>query len=212
MTRKKKNPTILTMPPFPPLVWDGSAWGGRIPLNSWKGFQTRLGAYESVSADTPSDGIVCVCVEPAEPPPTETSRKQPPSATQADANRDFVDCERAIHDRIVQAVVEFYNSVVDTYIEYRVPDLPPALDSPDQLRGLIGLNFVHVLAEEKDGVCYIGCQFGCEWDEEHGLGVMTHGGDVVEVGASTGRSALRTRVRHMDLWSDVVLPETNQRL
>ena len=80
------------------------------------------------------------------------------------------------------AIADAYNSVAHLYIEAGVPDLPPALDRPDQLRGLIGLNFVHVLAESKDGVCYIGCEFGCEWEEEHGLGVMTHRGEVVAVG------------------------------
>jgi hypothetical protein len=121
-------------------------------------------------------------VSPAEPPPTETSRKQPPSAAQADAYRDWVDRERLIHDRIFRAIADFYNSVAHVYIEAGVPDLPPGLDSPDQLRALIALSYVHVLAETKDGLCYIGCQFRCEWDGEHGLGVMTHRGEVVEVG------------------------------
>lgn len=39
-----------------------------------------------------------------------------------------------------------------------------------------------VLSVEKDGEAYIGFEFGCPWDREHGLGVMTHAGRVVEVG------------------------------
>src|SRR5262245_41616044 len=161
MTRKKKNPTTLAMPPFPPLVWGGSAWCSSVTLNSWKGFQTRLGPYESVSDDASSDGIVDLCVSPADRPPSATSFKQPPSAAQADAFRDWMDQEQVIHDRIVRAIVDLYNSIAQAYIDFGVPDLPAALDSPDQLRGLIGLSCVHVLAEAKDGVCYIGCQFGC---------------------------------------------------
>lgn len=29
---------------------------------------------------------------------------------------------------------------------------------------------------------YIGYEFGCEWEEEHGLGVLMHGTKVIEVG------------------------------
>ena len=74
--------------------------------------------------------------------------------------------------------------MVQQYIDFGVPDLPPAVDHPAQLQNLIGLNIVHVLDELNDGVCYIGCEFGCQWDEEHGLGVMTHRGQVVQVGAA----------------------------
>ena len=30
----------------------------------------------------------------------------------------------------------------------------------------------------------MGFKFGCTWDDEHGLGVMTHRGHVVEVGGA----------------------------
>jgi hypothetical protein len=105
-----------------------------------------------------------------------------PSAAQADAYRDWMGREHVIHDRIVRAIAGFYDSVAQVYIDGGVPDLPPALDSPDQLRGLIELSWVHVLAAAKDGVPYIGYQFVCEWEGEHGLGVMTHRGEVVAVG------------------------------
>jgi hypothetical protein len=41
---------------------------------------------------------------------------------------------------------------------------------------------VHVLQLLKDGVPYVGFEFGCRWDEEHGLGVLLHGTRVVEIG------------------------------
>jgi hypothetical protein len=46
---------------------------------------------------------------------------------------------------------------------------------------LIGLSNVHILSVARDG---IGLQFGCTWDEEHGLGVMTHRDRVVQVGGA----------------------------
>ena len=33
-------------------------------------------------------------------------------------------------------------------------------------------------------MAYVGWEFGCTWDDEHGLGVMTHGNPIVNVGAA----------------------------
>ena len=45
--------------------------------------------------------------------------------------------------------------------------------------------FIHDVA--KDGIPYIGFQFDCVWDDEHGLGAMTHCGNIVEIAdADTG--------------------------
>ena len=92
--------------------------------------------------------------------------------------------EHAIWDNLVRAIAEFYNGVAPVYIEAGATELPSILVNPEQLRELIGLSVVHVLAEGKDGVPYIGFQFGCTWDGEHGLGVMTHQGQVVAVGTA----------------------------
>jgi hypothetical protein len=36
----------------------------------------------------------------------------------------------------------------------------------------------------KDGFTPVGFEFGCDWDEEHGFGVLTHAGHVLEWGAA----------------------------
>ena len=47
------------------------------------------------------------------------------------------------------------------------------------------------MMNEKEGFTAIGFGFHCKWDEEHGLGVLTHKGKVMEVGAAeTGFSEL----------------------
>lgn len=38
------------------------------------------------------------------------------------------------------------------------------------------------LAISKDGFAYVGFELGCSWDEEHGLGVLTHKDHVVKIG------------------------------
>ncbi len=57
------------------------------------------------------------------------------------------------------------------------------------LRGLVGLTGVSILPVARDGMAYVGFHLGCEWDEEHGAGVMTHGGRVLVTGSEFEASA-----------------------
>ena len=50
------------------------------------------------------------------------------------------------------------------------------------MRNLFGLGAVHVMPVSKDGVAYVGLECGCEWDEEHGFGVLLHQARVVAAG------------------------------
>ncbi len=58
----------------------------------------------------------------------------------------------------------------------------PVVNQPEELKELIKLHTVHVESGAKDGIAYLGFEFDCNWDEEHGLGVMMHGSRVLEVG------------------------------
>ena len=58
----------------------------------------------------------------------------------------------------------------------------PHIDSTAALQMLIGIGNVWILPLAKDGFAYLGLDFGCAWDGEHGLGVMTHRERVLSVG------------------------------
>jgi len=58
----------------------------------------------------------------------------------------------------------------------------PRISSVSDLRQLIGLYAVNVHQVVKNDLPYLGFEFGCAWDEEHGLGVLMHGMRAVEVG------------------------------
>lgn len=60
----------------------------------------------------------------------------------------------------------------------------PDVSSKEDFRRLIGLHDVHVHQLLKEGLPYVGYEFGCTWDGEHGLGVLMHGSRVVEVGGA----------------------------
>ena len=70
------------------------------------------------------------------------------------------------------------------YDEEEKEQYMPDVNSLEEFKNLIGLSFVHLIDEEKEGLGYVGFEFGCEWDPEHGLGVMTYKNEVVELGGA----------------------------
>jgi hypothetical protein len=57
------------------------------------------------------------------------------------------------------------------------PDIPQR-----DLHDHVELLSAHVQADPEDKVAYVGYQLACDWEEEHGLGVLLQGDRVVEVG------------------------------
>jgi hypothetical protein len=100
------------------------------------------------------------------------------------AFRHLLDHETDVAGAVLEALFERYP---EEQAAYAVDDDEegaslPDIDDPSGLRTLIGLSNVHLLSVVKDGVAYVGFEFGCAWDAEHGAGVMTHLGRVVAVG------------------------------
>jgi hypothetical protein len=175
MAKKKLN-----VQPFPPLQWDDYGWAGKITLPSWAGFQARGGAYGSRSAKKPSDGTarLHVAVE-------DDEAQTLPTQAQTQAMQHLLHNEAAVAGVVLQAIFEIYPdekaAYEDAYDEEEGETLP-TINKPSGLRTLMGLSNVHLLYVQKDGTAYIGFEFGCVWEEEHGVGVMTHLGRIVEVG------------------------------
>src|SRR5262249_17296878 len=68
---------------------------------------------------------------------------------------------------------------------FTVPALQQAealgLLSIDGIQELVELCAIHFLEETKDKESYITVDFGCCWDEEHGISVLMHHGRVVAI-------------------------------
>ena len=158
--------------PFPPLTFEEFQWEGVDVLPGWTGVQSRLGSYTSVDRSEASDGRVSINVSP---PNGEASRA--PASEQAVAYARLKRDDPAIAEAVRRAVLDYARNLDEAY------GLPNELDLPS-LRGMIGLGIVHVLNVAKEGEAYVGFELGCEWDEEHGCGVMTHRGRIVSVGAA----------------------------
>jgi hypothetical protein len=177
---KRRTPP-LTVAPFPALEWEEFFWSATVTLPAWEGLQCRLGPYASRVGRKASDGTVRLSVS------TPFGQKQaPPSPEQATAYRDLVARQRAIRDSILQAIFHEYPdyraSCIADYDLDESDETVPVLDRPEQLKDLIGLSGVLIHRVAREGVAYVGYEFGCVWEKEHGLGAMVHQDRVVTVG------------------------------
>lgn len=158
---------------------DGTWWTAAARLPSWAGFQTRAGAYGSRSSDHAGDGTVRVCFAP------EGRGSEPLVPDELGLIAWFFDHEAGVSDAVQKALLAAYPEL---QAEYQVDaggggDLPDA-HTVDDLKRLLGLHSVNIHQISHDGVPYLGFEFGCNWDDEHGLGVLMHGTQAVEVGGA----------------------------
>ena len=161
--------------------WDKFYWEARAQLPSWAGYQTRNGPYGSISSDEPSDGVVTFVVD-------SEDDKGAPLTEQQHANVQWVLAHEAeVASAVLEGLLAEYPRLRQTYNAYEDDQreaLMPDVSSTEEFRRLIGLHNVHVHSLMKEGLPYVGYEFGCTWDDEHGLGVFTHGTRVLEVGGA----------------------------
>ena len=153
---------------------------GALQLTAWAGFQSRQGWYNGKDREAPSDGWMKLSVEGdpnAEPPVM--------SAEQAAAYQYLMEHQEAIQQHIRAAALVHYNEweAQCGYDEESGFSAPRAADRAS-FQPVMGLSQVHLLDLSKDGIAYVGYECGCEWDEEHGFGVLTHRDRVIEGGSA----------------------------
>ncbi|QOR35883.1 hypothetical protein IMX26_03430 [Clostridium sp. 'deep sea'] len=94
--------------------------------------------------------------------------------------------QKEILEIILNAVFEQYSSWQDEYDydeDEKVTFMPDISNATD-LKPLIYPEKVLIMDVEVEKMPYIGVQFRCKWDEEHGLGIMLYKDRVVEVGGA----------------------------
>lgn len=160
---------------LPPMTFDeeGYYFEGEIALTSWAGYQSRQGDYGSVDSSEPSKGVY---------PMTTGGEEDEIHDYHKAAYRYLIENEARIHQCLVKAIEKEYNDFRNEIDgRDREKEMPSLVDLND-LKKYMGLSQVYLHDEEKDGVGYIGFEFGCTWDTEHGLGVLLHKDQVIEIG------------------------------
>ena len=172
----------LSIPPFPPLKWDEFFWTGEDRFPEWESFQDRTGAYGALNSTGQPPRPASVHIQPA-----NRALKTPPSVEQSSAYEYLKSNGAAVVAAILDALLaaypklrESYRDAIDDYEE-----VMPEVSDPNDFRRLIGLGTVHVQNVARDALAYIGFEIGCTWDDEHGVGVVTHKDRVIEVGGAS---------------------------
>ena len=97
----------------------------------------------------------------------------------------------------LNAVFDEYPRIQLDHSGFAEPSSIPDLDDVDGLRDLVELIGVYVHPIRRDGRPYVGLEFNCPWDPEHGLGVLMNGGRAVETGG--GDTAILLWIAKRDL-------------
>ncbi|MBB5057595.1 hypothetical protein HDF16_002301 [Granulicella aggregans] len=165
----------------PEFVLEGDFyWTTSAVFPSWNGFQSRLGTYGSQDQAEPSDGKVRIVFAP------QGRGIEPLSASEIASVFWVIENEALISEALISSLVKKYPVLQKQYgfSDDEEAKLMPDVKSADDFRSLIGLSSVNIHQVQKDGTPYAGFEFGCAWDDEHGLGVLMHGTRTVEIGGA----------------------------
>lgn len=152
---------------------------GTVFLKAWSGFQSRQGAYVSIDKSLSSDDFVKLKVggDMVIDNPQITD-------DHINAYNYLKENQEQIKDSILNSLLIEYKDLQELY-DYdkeTATAIMPVVDNNLQFQNLIGLSTVHLMNVSKDGIAYIGYEFGCTWDDEHGLGIMTHKNRIIKIG------------------------------
>lgn len=158
---------------------DHKGFRGPLQLPAWAGFQSRQGPYDGLSSTEPSDGTVQLHI---------IGRHDDTNAHITDgqiaAYQYLLQNQATIRDRMLEALLPEYDSWKPMlgYNAEEAAQYMPDVQDPKEFSQLMGLGIVHIWKTEKNGVAYVGFEFGCTWDDEHGLGILTHQHRIIEIG------------------------------
>lgn len=168
----------------------GFSWTASCRLLSWSGYLDRSGAYGGVGNQGTSDGTVEIVFAP------EGRDNSPLREDEVLLVQWLLDNEASVSDAVKGAIFNAYPALIADY-DYTAEEqgeFMPRVLEPGEMKRLIGLYAVNIHQTRNGTEPYLGFEFGCTWDDEHGLGVLTHGNRVVKVaGSDTARSLGMTK-------------------
>jgi hypothetical protein len=168
-----------TSPPLPALMREEHQWVGKVLLPSWAEAPEE---EDGLGGDERCDGIADLVVDAVDQTP-----EAPVMSEQVHAVQYLLDNEPAVCDAIVAAVFSEYPQIRRDYEWTREfnedwDDMLPAATDPKEVWALLCPSSVYVWELHRDGFAYVGIEFGCTWDEDHGFGIAMHKDRILEMG------------------------------
>ncbi|MBE2318706.1 hypothetical protein DVA67_022200 [Solirubrobacter sp. CPCC 204708] len=150
-----RDPAALTADDF---VIDYGMWTTRLPMTSWEAAGMLVGYAPEGRSQAPLE-------------PEEIARVQ-----------WVADHERELFDAVMAAVLAEYPALREEALaatDGELADELPVITRPEELRHVLALGNVYV--HPLDGGPFVGFSFASPIDDEHGVGVLVRGTQVVEV-------------------------------
>ena len=149
---------------------------GTIKIQSWAGFQTRTVDSTELSDGTCrlSTGGDMVVDEPRI------------EDYHLNAYNYLIENQEIIKESILDYLFNSYPELQEQYgyDDDKKSEFMPDVKSKEEFKQLIGISNVHLMNVEKDGLAYVGYEIGCKWDDEHGIGFMTHKSRIIDFGGA----------------------------
>lgn len=160
--------------------WQDYFWVAPITLASLSGPSPRFGPYDFKHRGLQSGGVVDLTFAP------EGRDDSPLKDSEIDLARWYMEYEAEVLEAALSGILAVYESEKEKngYTEEELAEFMPAVHCLDDLRKLLGLRAVNIHQITNDDLPYIGLEFACTWDDEHGVGVLLNGTNVVEVGGA----------------------------
>jgi hypothetical protein len=173
MTRTARK----TRSPIPYLTLrTDTGWEGAVILTEWADLRIQPG----FGLGNAARGSACLHVSAPE-------GEKEPSREQARTYEWLLEHQAPLRDAVLKALLPYYKSE-RTEVTFGDPEqearlLPPIRRVAEfQSKGLLQLIGVHLHREPRGGLCPIGIELACTWDNEHNAGVLTHREKILEVG------------------------------
>ncbi|MFO1005493.1 MAG: hypothetical protein U0929_06030 [Planctomycetaceae bacterium] len=167
---------------FPEFKWVEFFWVTSAKLPAWAGYQIRRGPYGSLSANGRSDGTVRIIFAP------EGRGEGSLSNEEIRLVKWLIDNQTSVHDATLKRLFEEYPAMRERWLGWfnddEANEVLPDIRFSNQLKDIVGISSIIVHPIEQDGRPFIGVELGCTWEAEHGVGILLHGDNPLEIGGA----------------------------
>ncbi|MFV0290280.1 MAG: DUF6985 domain-containing protein [Mangrovibacterium sp.] len=107
-----------------------------------------------------------------------------PTKKHTNGLKTLVTNQREVLDSMLNALLIKYPKMQEEF-DYPInekKEIMPEITSIEGFSELLSPTTIYIHSKYKDDLPYIGYLFSCTWDSEHGLGILMHNNEVIEIG------------------------------
>lgn len=149
-------------------------WEFTYYLKAFEGFQNRIEFYHSKQSEIKDKNVVILINEVENNDPDPTSE-------QINSINYLIENQFVISNLLLEGLKLNYPKLQERYNE--VDDEFPNLSSFENFKKRFRILNIHILIPSKNNFSYMGFEFDCPWDGEHGLGFLLNKDEIIKIGS-----------------------------